>query len=76
LGDLQKDVTDLSEEFSTSGTKKPSSTTASTSTSALCQNSGLMKEKRVEDLERQIAGRFQVIWSIFKAHSAAEDEFI
>ena len=28
------------------------------------------------ELERQVAGRFQVIWSVFRAHSAAEDEFI
>lgn len=28
------------------------------------------------DLERRVAGRFKVIWSVFRAHSAAEDEFI
>jgi hypothetical protein len=28
------------------------------------------------DLERRVAGRFTVIWSVFRAHSAAEDEFI
>jgi hemerythrin superfamily protein len=31
---------------------------------------------RVIDLERRVAGRFTVIWSVFRAHSAAEDEFI
>lgn len=30
----------------------------------------------VADLERRVAGRFKVIWSVFRAHSAAEDEFI
>ena len=30
----------------------------------------------LETLERQIAGRFKVIWSVFRAHSSAEDEFI
>ena len=32
--------------------------------------------KVASELERQVAGRFQVIWSVFRAHSAAEDEFI
>jgi zinc finger-like protein len=27
-------------------------------------------------LERRVAGRFTVIWSVFRAHSSAEDEFI
>mmetsp|Transcript_32337 Transcript_32337/g.52760 ORF Transcript_32337/g.52760 Transcript_32337/m.52760 type:complete len:856 (-) Transcript_32337:87-2654(-) len=31
---------------------------------------------RISDLERRVAGRFTVIWSVFRAHSAAEDEFI
>eukprot|EP00804_Cyclotella_cryptica_P014676 CCRYP_012707-RB/>CCRYP_012707-RB protein AED:0.02 eAED:0.02 QI:221/1/1/1/1/1/4/1004/607 len=31
---------------------------------------------RLIDLERRVAGRFTVIWSVFRAHSAAEDEFI
>lgn len=30
----------------------------------------------VFQLERRVAGRFKVIWSVFRAHSAAEDEFI
>jgi len=30
----------------------------------------------ISDLERRVAGRFKVIWSVFRAHSAAEDEFI
>jgi hypothetical protein len=30
----------------------------------------------VADLERRVAGRFKVIWSVFRAHSSAEDEFI
>lgn len=32
--------------------------------------------ERITDLERRVAGRFTVIWSVFRAHSAAEDEFI
>lgn len=31
---------------------------------------------RVGELERRVAGRFKVIWSVFRAHSSAEDEFI
>ena len=31
---------------------------------------------RISDLERRVAGRFTVIWTVFRAHSAAEDEFI
>lgn len=31
---------------------------------------------RCSDLERRVAGRFKVIWSVFRAHSSAEDEFI
>ena len=31
---------------------------------------------RITDLECRIAGRFNVIWTVFRAHSAAEDEFI
>ena len=30
----------------------------------------------MSDLERRVAGRFKVIWSVFRAHSSAEDEFI
>ena len=34
------------------------------------------EETDVADLERRVAGRFKVIWSVFRAHSSAEDEFI
>lgn len=30
----------------------------------------------VVEIERRVSGRFKVIWSVFRAHSAAEDEFI
>ena len=30
----------------------------------------------LSELERRVVGRFKVIWSVFKAHSSAEDEFI
>ena len=47
--------------------------------SELCRemsSAGSGSETRVSDLERRVAGRFTVIWSVFRAHSAAEDEFI
>jgi len=32
--------------------------------------------KNLSELERLVKGRFQVIWSVFRTHSAAEDKFI
>jgi hypothetical protein len=32
--------------------------------------------QRDMDLEKKVAGRFTVIWSVFRAHSQAEDQFI
>ncbi|GAX24201.1 hypothetical protein FisN_4Lh293 [Fistulifera solaris] len=37
-------------------------------------HSGSEEQQRM--LEKKVAGRFQVIWSVFRAHSSAEDEFI
>jgi hypothetical protein len=37
---------------------------------------GNVNKQVVADLERRVASRFKVIWSVFRAHSAAEDEFI
>lgn len=34
------------------------------------------RNQKVDELERKVAGRFKVIWSVFRAHSSAEDEFI
>jgi iron-sulfur cluster repair protein YtfE (RIC family) len=34
------------------------------------------RNQQLIDLERSVAGRFKVIWSVFRAHSSAEDEFI
>jgi hypothetical protein len=44
------------------------------SRSILQQNNG--NDNSVANLEKRVAGRFKVIWSVFRAHSAAEDEFI
>lgn len=34
------------------------------------------RKSQVTVLERRVAGRVKVIWSVFRAHSSAEDEFI
>jgi hypothetical protein len=34
------------------------------------------RKNEVSVLERRVAGRVKVIWSVFRAHSSAEDEFI
>lgn len=74
IGDLQKDVTELSQEFASASSSISSSSGNYFENSLTCNN--INNRKRVEDLERRVASRFQVIWSVFKAHSAAEDEFI
>jgi Zinc-ribbon/CHY zinc finger/Ring finger domain len=44
--------------------------TKTSSSATSCQLS------KLADLERRVASRFKVIWSVFKSHSQAEDEFI
>jgi hypothetical protein len=39
-------------------------------------SSSTSHQLKLADLERRVAGRFKVIWSVFKSHSQAEDEFI
>ena len=43
---------------------------------SLSQSVAKGERSQLETLERRIAGRFKVIWSVFRAHSSAEDEFI
>lgn len=61
---LKVDVTELCREISAAGSDETPEDAAVKSTD------------RLIDLERRVAGRFTVIWSVFRAHSAAEDEFI
>ena len=42
----------------------------------LCKSATLKQGEDLAEVERRLAGRFKVIWSVFRAHSAAEDEFI
>eukprot|EP00980_Cylindrotheca_fusiformis_P026360 scaffold15973_cov120-Cylindrotheca_fusiformis.AAC.1 len=37
---------------------------------------GEKRQSILNSLERRVAGRFKVIWSVFQAHSSAEDDFI
>jgi hypothetical protein len=49
------------------------------SRSSVCSNeeSEISKlQQELSDVEKRLVGRFKVIWSVFRAHSAAEDEFI
>lgn len=64
LKELQKDVTYLSRSVADNQSTNPLS------------SSFFSRIKDINELEGRVAGRFKVIWSVFKAHSSAEDEFI
>lgn len=71
LKNLEVDVTELCREINTSAAISEEKDTL------LLQSSNIStSDERIVDLERRVAGRFTVIWSVFRAHSAAEDEFI
>jgi hypothetical protein len=63
---LEKDVMELSHQSSVANRNRSSVDGSSTN----------KPESQLETLERRVTGRFKVIWSVFRAHSAAEDEFI
>ena len=72
-------MSELCREITAAGANKSSSdatTINSSSTTIITNNENSTEEVRINDLERRVAGRFTVIWSVFRAHSAAEDEFI
>ncbi|KAL7531032.1 hypothetical protein ACHAXR_005455 [Thalassiosira sp. AJA248-18] len=69
LKNLEVDVSELCREIDT----------AAGESNAVVANNNINSNNsdgRISDLERRVAGRFTVIWSVFRAHSAAEDEFI
>ena len=72
---LEVDVSELCREISAAAepTTKPLDTALAKRISSDDDDNF---ESRIVDLERRVAGRFTVIWSVFRAHSAAEDEFI
>lgn len=79
---LELDVTELCKEISTDSSDATSSSPSSTARTSsavaahLASIEGTKYSDKIIDLERRVAGRFTVIWSVFRAHSAAEDEFI
>jgi len=40
------------------------------------QAANVRTSSKISEIEKRVEGRFQIIWSVFRAHSAAEDEFI
>ena len=79
LGALQRDVNDLSATLSEQQ-QAPSSKKEDDNgdgNDAGADGAGASASiDRIAIIERRVAGRFKVIWSVFQAHSAAEDEFI
>jgi len=67
LTNLEHDVSELCREISVDVDNNADSTNGVDGGGA---------DSRISDLERRVAGRFTVIWTVFRAHSAAEDEFI
>mmetsp|Transcript_23309 Transcript_23309/g.35726 ORF Transcript_23309/g.35726 Transcript_23309/m.35726 type:complete len:858 (+) Transcript_23309:234-2807(+) len=68
LSALEADVSELCKEISIA--------TSGDDEAMIITTSSADEECRILDLERRVAGRFTVIWSVFRAHSSAEDEFI
>lgn len=79
LKNLEVDVSELCREITASveeGGAPSASHQAPASSDGISINSSNNANSRVIGLERRVAGRFTVIWSVFRAHSSAEDEFI
>lgn len=73
LKNLNTDVEDLCQLITSSQDgKSPEDSSAM----QVGSQNNTSSDDRIIDLERRVAGRFTVIWSVFRAHSAAEDEFI
>lgn len=71
LNALEEDLTELSKMvLSPNGIKN------STSVDELNNLHIQQQHQSISELESKATARFQVIWSVFRAHSAAEDEFI
>ena len=71
LAALETDVNELAAVIVANEIQKNNWHSLNTSLgSATCHQS------KLADLERRVASRFKVIWSVFKSHSQAEDEFI
>mmetsp|Transcript_53999 Transcript_53999/g.61475 ORF Transcript_53999/g.61475 Transcript_53999/m.61475 type:complete len:846 (+) Transcript_53999:196-2733(+) len=74
LAALEKDLTELSQiVLSPNSNYEPSSDIPEKAEEQQLQQ---QHHKMLSELESRATARFQVIWSVFRAHSAAEDEFI
>jgi len=81
LNALEKDLTDISSMVLSTGSSGSDSTDARgiSTTISLDKSQRLLLQQQyqsISELESKATARFQVIWSVFRAHSAAEDEFI
>lgn len=81
LNALEKDLTELSKMVlspNNSGANN-SDANGNTNVASMDELHRLQlhqQHQSISELESKAAARFQVIWSVFRAHSAAEDEFI
>ena len=73
LNALEKDLTDLSKMVLRG---KDNGNVSIDSLDELHRKQLLEQHQSISELESKATARFQVIWSVFRAHSAAEDEFI
>ena len=80
LNALEKDLTELSKmvlnPYSTSSTSSFDTTNSTASIDELHRQQLYQRHQSITEIESKATARFQVIWSVFRAHSAAEDEFI
>merc|ERR1719162_2759885 len=83
LNALEKDLTELSKmvlSTSSSGSSTIShDANGNAITTSVDESQRLQFQQQhqsISELESRATARFQVIWSVFRAHSAAEDEFI
>ena len=72
LAALERDLVEMSKiVFSSNGDCKSSSDSME-----MLEGKRQQHHNKLSELESKATARFQVIWSVFRAHSAAEDEFI
>jgi len=81
LNALEKDLTDISTMVLAprSGSSRSPNAKGNAIASSLDESHILQLQQQyqsISELESKATARFQVIWSVFRAHSAAEDEFI
>lgn len=70
---LQKEVLELTKQAQKSSDNDSSTTSSSKMNSSMTNTNN---KSSMYELEKRVAARFKVIWSVFSAHSKAEDEFI